>query len=262
MRFTKILALILACVILLCAFCACEEKELDAKKLEAEAAVKLLDNPYKLTTGMAISYSCEDEKVNEALKNNKIDSSMSMYVDGTNFKITAGMDGYDVEYIFVGNTVYMDLMGAKVKSEIEKEDIADIVGAGASGIEKMSSSGFATVKAEKNDEGKFVISCKGLEGEPNELINSLIDDIGSIGDEKMSVDLDKGAIEYIAVIGKDGRYESMMIKLNMVTSINGEKLDIDAEITMSFDYEKAIEVKVPEDADNYRDMGDLGDVFD
>ena len=262
MRFTKILAFTIVCVMLLCAFCACEEKELDAKKLEAEAAFKLLDEPYKLTTDMAINYSCEDEKINEALKNNKIDSSMSMYIDGTNCKITAGMDGYDVEYILVGKTVYMDLMGTKVKADIDEEDIADIVGSGASGIDKMSSNGFATVKAEKNDEGKIVISCKGLDGEPNELINSLIEDIGGIGDAKVSVDLDKDAIEYIAVIGKDGRYESMTIKLNMATKISGEKLDIDAEITMSFDYENAIEVKAPENADDYRDMGDLGDIFD
>ncbi len=258
MRAKRFLALLLVCVIVLIALSACEK--IDAKALEAGAALKLLEAPYIMNMDVRMDYSSDDGEINDLLDGNGIGTSMSMNIDGKNFKVTAGSDDMGIEYVFADNVLYMDMMGSKIKAEMSEEDVEEVLGTDASGIGKMSINTFSSVKTKRQDGGKIIISCKGLTDGSNELIDSLAEDIAGIGDG--TVDIDKEKLEYVAVIDKNGRYESMCMTVYMSTEINDEPLTITAIIDISFDYENATQVSAPTDADEYYDIGDIGGIFE
>lgn len=249
---------VLLCFALLFTFFSCED--IDAKRLEAEAAVKLLEAPYVLDMEMNMSYSGDDS--DSLIGSDDMETSLSMNIDGTRFKMNAGSGVMQIEYIFVDNILYMNMMGSKLRTEMSAAEVEDMLGAGASGIGKMSECSFSHVKTQKGSDGKITISYKGLEGDGNELIASLIKDISGVGDGEDAVILEKSDFEYVAVIDKDGRYESMEIIVVMNTSVEGEKLSLIAKMNMRFDYENAVKVSAPEDADEYYDVGDIGDIFE
>ena len=257
MKKTRIILSIFLCFVFLFVLSSCEK--IDAKKLEAEAALKLLESPYILNTEMNMSYSGGDES--EDADSDGIKSSMSMNVDGTNFKMTAGSGPTQIEYVFADKNLYINMMGTKLMAEMSEEDVKELLGVGATGISKMSECSFSHVETEKNEDGKVTVRYKGLEGDENELISSLLEDISKIGEGEETVELDKTNFEYIAVIDQDGRYESMNINFIVNTSVDGDKLSVSVNIVMRFDYENAVEVNAPEDADEYYDVGDIGDII-
>ena len=258
MKNVKFFLSILLCFAVLFAFSSCED--IDAKRLEAEAAVKLLEAPYVLDMEMNMSYSGDDS--DSLIGSDDMGTSLSMNIDGTRFKMNAGSGVMQIEYIFVDNILYMNMMGSKLKAEMSAAEVEDMLGAGASGIGKMSECSFSHVKTQKGSDGKVTISYKGLQGDGNELISSLMEDISGVGDGEDDIKFEKSDFEYVAVIDKSGRYESMEITIVMNTSVEGEKLSLIAKMTMRFDYENAVKVSAPEDADEYYDVGDIGDIFE
>lgn len=253
-------AWLLVCVTALLTLSACEQ--IDAKALEAEAVLKLLDAPYIMKMDMRMDYSSKDDEINDLLDGNGVGSSMSMNIDGKNFKVTAGSEDMGIEYTFADNVLYMEMMGSKIKAEMSEEDVREMIGTDASGIGRMSINTFSSVETKRGDGGSVTISCKGLTDEKNEFIDSFIEDIGKIGDGDEAVSIDRERLEYVAVIDNSGRYQSMKMTIAMTTKLNGEPLTITAVIDVSFDYDNAVKVGTPADADEYYDIGDIGDIFE
>ena len=260
MKMKGFFAWLLVCVTALLTLSACEQ--IDAKALETRAVLKLLESPYIMKMDMRMDYSSKDDEINDLLDGNGVGSSMSMNIDGKNFKVTAGSEDMGIEYTFADNVLYMEMMGSKIKTEMSEEDVGEMLGTNPSGIGNMSINMFSSVKAGKGDGGKVTVTCKGLKGESNELIDSLTQDIGKIGDGDEAVSLDKEKLEYVAVIDNNGRYETIKITIVMITDIEGERLTITSVIDVSFDYDNAVAVTSPSDADEYYDIGDIGGIFE
>ena len=252
MKITKIAALFLGLILLLSLFTACDMD--DPKAMQANAALKLLEAPYIMT--MTMDYSCADEEINEVLQGIS-GSEISMNVDGTNFTLEMKTLGQKVEYVFADNVLYIDMMGIKMKSEVSEEDIDEVLDIGASNIDDFSVEVFSSVKTDKRADGSVEISCKGFTSEANEMISSLLESLEAIGDST-KVELDKDKFEYVVVIGKDGRYESISMSLIINIDVDGDKLAVKYDANMAFNYEDAVKVKAPADADDYFDAGDFG----
>lgn len=253
MKITKIAALLLGLILLLSLFTACDMD--DPKAMQANAALKLLEAPYIMT--MTMDYSCDDAKINQVLQSFVSDSEMSMNVDGKNFILKMKTLGQKVEYVFADNVLYLEMMGIKMKSEVSEEDIGEVLDIGASYIDDLSVEAFSSVKTDKRADGSVEISCKGFTSEANEMISSLLDSLKAIGDST-KVELDKDKFEYVVVIGKDGKYESISMSLIINIDVDGDKLEVKYKANMAFNYEDAVKVKAPADADDYFDAGDFG----
>lgn len=252
MKITKIAALLLGLMMLLSLFTACDMS--NPKVMQANAALKLLEAPYIMT--MTMDYSCDDAKINQVLQSFVSDSEMSMNVDGKNFILKMKTLGQKVEYVFADNVLYIDMMGIKMKSEVSEEDIDEVLDIGASNIDDFSVEVFSSVKTDKRADGSVEIRCKGFTSEANEMISSLLESLEAIGDST-KVELDKDNFEYVVVIGKDGRYESISMSLVINIDVDGDKLEVKYEANMAFNYEDAVKVNAPADADDYFDAGDF-----
>ena len=252
MKITKLAALFLGLMMLLSLFTACDMD--DPKAMQANAALKLLEAPYIMT--MKMDYSCDDAEINEVLQEIS-GSEISMNVDGKNFILTMTTLGQNVEYVFADNVLYMEIMGIKMKSEVSEEDIDEMLDIGVSNIDDLSVDAFSSVKTDKRADGSVEISCKGFTSEANEMISSLLESLEAIGDTT-KVEIDKDNFEYVVVIGKDGRYESISMSLIINIDVDGDKLAVKYDANMTFNYEDAVKVNAPADADDYFDAGDFG----
>ena len=253
MKITKIAALFLGLMMLLSLFTACDMD--DPKAMQANAALKLLEAPYIMT--MKMNYSCDDEEINQVLQGLSSESEMSMNVDGKNFILQMKTYGQKVEYVFADNVLYIDMMGIKMKSEVGEEDIDEVIDISASNFDDLSVDAFSSVKTNKRADGSVEISCKGFTSEANEMISSLLESLEAIGDTT-KVEIDKKKFEYVVVIGKDGRYESISMFLIINIDVDGDKLAVKYDASMTFNYEDAVKVNAPADADDYFDAGDFG----
>ena len=89
------------------------------------------------------------------------------------------------------------------------------------------------------------------------MISSLLESLEAIGDTT-KVEIDKKKFEYVVVIGKDGRYESISMFLIINIDVDGDKLAVKYDASMTFNYEDAVKVNAPADADDYINAGDFG----
>ncbi len=252
MKSMKITAIALAVIMLISLFAACDTMTNDPVELQANAALKLLEAPYIMT--MDMKYSSDNEDVDKILSAAGSSTKMEMNIDGTNFIMTVSALGQDVDYTFYDGYIYMDIMGMKYKTEIDKEDAEDMIGSGMSGLNDIDVDLFESVEV-KTEDGVKTITCKGFKETANETVNSLLESLDEISDGDVTIK--KEDFMYIVLIDEEGRFKSVDMIFSVNLNIDGEAVTVTYNAEIDFDYEKAVKVTLPEDADEYKDSGNM-----
>ncbi len=256
MKFTRMITLILSLILLSVSFVACDlVNSEDPAMLQTNAALKLLEAPYIMT--MTTSYTCGDKEINEKLQNIGAEAEIVMNVDGKNFTVETKMLGQSARYTIADDYIYMDILGVKMKSKVDENEVEDMLNIGAADIKGINVDVFSNVKSTREGDGSVKITCKGISDETNELFLSLADAMKSLG-ESTTVELDKENFECIFVIGNDGRYESISMSTVINIVVESEKLEISYGANMAFNYKDATAVSAPKDADSYIYSGYAG----
>ncbi|MBQ8408884.1 MAG: hypothetical protein IJY39_08475 [Clostridia bacterium] len=249
MRITKIFAVVMSVLMMLALFTACEEEKTPAE-LEAVAAQKLLEEPCAITTEM--NYSCDDEQMN-AVFEEMSGMEMTVYMDGTNFAMDMELYGEKVGYVYVDNTMYIDVMGMKMRMALTAEQAMEMMGSGSTEMTAGSVNSFKEVTVVLNDDGSTTITCKGLSDDDNAMIDSMMGELGSTEGVEASVDAENMTL--VIVIDKDGFYKSMDVDMAMTLDIEDYGVvNVDADMTMTYDFEAGKEITAPEDADSYEQV--------
>lgn len=247
MKFTKLFAIALSVLMLLAAFTACEA-EPTVEELEAAAALKLLEEPYAITT--TVTYTCDDEMMAETFEALS-GMEMTMYMDGTNFAMDMELAGQEVKYVYYENTLYMKAMGMKMRVELTKEQAQEMVGNGAADMSATSIKGFTEVTPVKNEDGSTTITCKGLSDEDNALVESMMAQFKETADG-MDVSIDTENMTLEMVIDEEGYYESIEIDMTLKMDIEGYgEVNVGIGMEMEYDFDEGKEITLPANPESY-----------
>ncbi len=252
MKLIKIATLMLAIIMIMSLVTACDATTTDPVELQANAALKLLEAPYIMT--MDMKYSSDNEDVNDILSLAGSSTKIEMNIDGTNFIMTMSAMGEEMSYTFYDSYIYMELMGMKIKSEVDREEVDDMIGSGMSGLNDIDVDLFESVEV-KTEDGVKIITCKGFKETANETVNSLIESLDEISDGDVTIK--KEDFMYVVEIDEEGRFKSVDMIFSVDLNIDDEAVTVTYNAEIDFDYEKAVKVTLPEDADEYTDSGNM-----
>jgi hypothetical protein len=251
MKMRKILAITI-CILMVFALASCEKEPTLEEKI-ATAMLATVEDPFAIT--MSMNYSCDDPNMKatfEAMSG----METKLYVDGTNFAMEMELEGQKLSYTYVDNTLYMDVMGMKISSELTKEQAQEVMGTTVSSVDSLE--GFVTVTSEKKDDGSEVITCKGLADETNEFVQSMMSGFGET--EGVEVSIDKENFSIVIVIDKEYKYQSVAVEMSIHMDIAGYgEVVVDATTEMKYDFAAGKEITAPADASSYKkiDASDL-----
>ena len=258
MTFKRFLAAVLCVIAAFTLLASCDNRvtvngdvpSLDTRVLEAFE--KTDSAPYRMTVTNNVVFISGDGFLNE-------DSGVHtavIYMDGKNFYAENDEDGVKTVAILVGETLYMNIGGAKSKYDVPLAQwelkYNELVGSLVP--DEMSLLNFQDVTEVVNDDGSITATYKIPI--PDAEFN-MYDYSYTVSGVTASYKVDTDSVVYEFVIGADGRIKSTRSTMTMKVSVWSYDGSISSSATVSedvytvYDYEDVKEVTAPSDADEY-----------
>lgn len=255
MKIKRIIGLLLIFSVIACMLTSCSETP---AQVISKADKALTSKPYQVDMDMELT--CGDKTYGSIFEG--MENDVKMFVDGENFSMELDMMGMKADVIFAENTAYfsMSMFGQTVKqkaavTELQRDEIFEDYGA----TSEFKPSDFTDISMETNDDGDIVITCTGIKTDVlSDYVDKQLEDMG-MGDLDIDINL---AIDNVAleIVIDDGKYESLSVSMTMNYDINGEEIEVGAEVSLEFDYEAGKAITPPADKDEYEEAS-YDDIF-
>lgn len=246
MKTKRLISLLLVIVMLVCALTSCSTSP---QAIVEKADKALADTPYKLDVDMDLE---ADDKYLEMLS--ALDIKQTIYMDGTNFETTLdlgalipGVEGVDMKTTLThyDSVAYLNVsvfgFPIKNKAQLESVDVEELLG--SVGMMDIGALDFDSLAIEKEGDAGLVVKCTNIKADK---LTEFSKEIGGEDFSIENVNLDATIV--------DGKYKNITVSMVYKFDVSGEKFDVDAKMTMDFDYENAKEITAPADKDQYNEV--------
>ncbi len=234
MKTKRLISLLLAIVMLAFALTACSSSP---QAIIEKADKALANTPYKLDISVEFD---GDENYLEMIS--AADIKSTIYMDGTNFESKLDIMGITATLTHADGVAYlgMSFLGfpIKTKAEVNSSEIDELLKYAS--VSDLGALDFDSLAIEKKGDAGLIVKCTNIKADK---LTEFSKEFGADNFTIDNVNLDATIV--------DGRYENITISMVYKYSESGRTVDIDAKMTMDFDYENAKEITAPADKDQY-----------
>ena len=239
-KLVSVLSVLLMCALLLTSCAQKEAYDLYVEMNEAMLSVKSSDVTADVIVKMGtsegdIDISMKMDMQQIARSETDIDLKMDMIMDLGEVGAEIGMPQMQMNMYFTGGWMYYDMMGQKIKMQIDLENAMEMVSfadvsAMSIDFEKEAVTNSSVKAVGENKELSFTLNGDMLGDMLNQMAGEMMQGLG-MGE---NVSISFGDVTYTAVIGKDSlpKEEHMIFSIDMEFMVEGKSEAATAEYDM------------------------------